>query len=120
MQLSLSCPGRSIVRKLLFMPLLFIFCLWLSSHVVDANSNYQNPTFMMKELKTKYRKLISSGINTAWVNNEPSELLPEYMTEPSPGNLSYMILEIYDDEDCAMPVMHAGQPSTIILFSFSF
>jgi hypothetical protein len=63
---------------------------------------------MMKELKYKFRRLITSGINSAWLH-EPSELLSEYSAKPAPGNLSYMILEIFDDEDCAMPVMHAGQ-----------
>ena len=73
--------------------------------------NYNTATGVMKELKSKYKKLLRAGLNAAWESNVASGIVDVelYINETNPvGNISYMVLEIYDDDDCLKPVMQAG------------
>lgn len=75
--------------------------------------NYKQASTMMKQLKFKFEKLVSAGINIAWIG-EPAQVPPEYVTRPN--NISYMVMELYDDEDCMNPVMQAGKMLIFLFF----
>ncbi len=68
--------------------------------------NYNTASEVMGDLKGKYKKILRAGLNVAWKSNSNVEV--EINNTNPVGNISYMVLEIYDDDDCSKPVMQAG------------
>lgn len=77
-----------------------------STPTIVPTLNYNTASEVMSDLKGKYKKILRAGLNVAWKSNSNVEV--EINNTNPVGNISYMVLEIYDDDDCSKPVMQAG------------